>query len=501
MASVSTFVVNTATILIFQGNNDHNDEVEFLSQPLKAVSRKRSGVSVSAVSENVRRRIERLGSQRKAPSRVVYLQTVWRVNEGQPSVNKVKSGRFVGTMFPVEDSLSVSLFNDTSSGNFTTTFPLEMNMTNPEIIPKDEITNVSTAEGDLSYLDKCIPKTEWQTTAFINCNTFHEIDIPRSSVDLSKSGHNLSSIHEEQLTVLGEGWFRTAWRLDARDQTTVLKTLRIEREFLPEYYELHRRDAVAMERLTWSPFVVNVFGYCGNSAINEMADFPYRDVKDLEHFDRKMRYRERHPPIQRIKLQLAASIAQGVADIHSIDGPELGVTMVHYDLNPRNIAIFQHGRPKINDFNIAEFLRYDPATNRTCGFPNRMKQPWWRAPEEVNLTANVEIDEKVDIYSLGAILFHILTTHSPRGKMKKELMEGIRADVVRGIAPVLPPPFDSMTDPVTMAFKKAMDRCFVVDPKKRATAAEIVDILFQTLVKLLDGRDKNHPRESSKKRV
>lgn len=46
---------------------------------------------------------------------------------------------------------------------------------------------------------------------------------------------------------------------------------RLERDFLPEYYELHRRDAVAMERLTSSPYVMDVFGYCGQSALTELA--------------------------------------------------------------------------------------------------------------------------------------------------------------------------------------------------------------------------------------
>lgn len=72
--------------------------------------------------------------------------------------------------------------------------------------------------------------------------------------------------------------------LETRCATRVAgsKTLRLEREFKPEYYELHRRDAVAMERLTRSPFVVNVFGMCGNSALNELADFPYPGVQSLE---------------------------------------------------------------------------------------------------------------------------------------------------------------------------------------------------------------------------
>jgi len=38
-------------------------------------------------------------------------------------------------------------------------------------------------------------------------------------------------------------------------------TFRIDRDFLPEYYELHRRDAVSMERLTSSDYVMDSYGY------------------------------------------------------------------------------------------------------------------------------------------------------------------------------------------------------------------------------------------------
>jgi serine/threonine protein kinase len=357
-------------------------------------------------------------------------------------------------------------------------------------------SNLETAEDaaaptDELGLEKCVPMSDWQTASFPTCNTFHEIDLPLSSADNAHGKTTTQS--QEQLTVLGEGWFRTAWRLEQSGVTTVLKTLRIEREFLEEYYELHRRDAIAMERLTRSPFVVDIFAYCGQSAVNEIANFPFPDVKDLEHFDRRLRYHD-SPQINRIKLQVAASVAQGLADIHSIDGDNGTPTMAHYDINPRNIAMFSRGRPKINDFNIAEFLRRDPATNKTCGFPNRMHQPWWRAPEEVNVSSLVAVSEKVDIWALGGVLFHVMTTHSPRGKMKAERMELIRAEVAAGQPPVLMEPYASSRDPIFVAFRKALSRCFVVDPVARATASEIADILFDALLKVID-----HPEKVKKK--
>jgi hypothetical protein len=104
--------------------------------------------------------------------------------------------------------------------------------------------------------DTCLPMAKWMTASFVNCNSMHEIDLMGS----------VAQHDQTDLVLLGEGWFRSTWKYSVHNDlspssTVVVKTLRIEREFLEEYFELHRRDAVAMERLTFSPFVMDVYGY------------------------------------------------------------------------------------------------------------------------------------------------------------------------------------------------------------------------------------------------
>jgi hypothetical protein len=370
----------------------------------------------------------------------------------------------------------------------------------------------------------CEAAESWQTEAHPNCNSLHEIDMDPTNHDGAG------------LNFLGQGWFRSAWRLDPTtdDDTNigtsvVVKMLRLEREFLDEYYELHRRDAVAMDHLTFSPYVINVYGYCGQSAINELAEFK-EGINALEQLDRRLRGKD-GDGVLLLKLRLALSISIGLYHVHygrpglpwehaaedNIAGatstnltaaiatpPRMRATMAHYDINPRNIAIVASGKPKLNDFNIGEFLRYPQSTtmtgagsnsssnsngisttNTTCGFPSRLHEPWWRAPEEMdtNLDTLNFVDEKVDVYALGAVLFHILTTHSPRGKMKKERMEGVRATVQQGIRPTLMEPWASRQEPVVKAFREAMDLCFHADPKQRGTTAQVATILYRGLQK------------------
>lgn len=203
------------------------------------------------------------------------------------------------------------------------------------------------------------------------------------------------------------------------------------------------------------------------------------------------------PDSNLLKLQLGASVAVGVAHIHEID-EDNRPSMAHYDLNPRNIAIVGAGKPKINDFNIAEFLHWNPSKNATCGFPSRLHEPWWRAPEEVSLTQDnsTALTAAVDVYALGSILFHILTTHSPRGKMKKERAEEVRAKVLKGEPPFLDSKYTKSKDPSIVAFRKAMKLCFEPDPTKRGSARQVADIMLTALLEL---KKKRKARDAKKK--
>ncbi|CAB9503569.1 Probable serine/threonine-protein kinase [Seminavis robusta] len=393
-----------------------------------------------------------------------------------------------------------------------------------DAVESDGISKTTEETGT----QECVPMAEWQKSLPVNCNAMHELDMLASIINaqgnsngkkhrlttnvtqqdpntsnnipvFSRSlGHGAirnQTWNESQLKFLGQGWFRAAWKLDRQlpeqfqdekdslGETLVLKMLRPERDFTAEFYELHRIDAVAMERLSHSKFVLDVYGYCGQSALNEYANFRIPELSSLEKFDRQLRGKN-FPRINQMKLKLAIGVATGVAHLHEVpadlvtsDGNH--ATMAHYDINPRNVAIVKGGMPKLNDFNVAHFLKWNVRTNQTCGFESRLHEPWWRAPEEVSLNATQTLTEAVDVWSLGNLLFHILTTHSPRGKMKPYRMEAVRQDVLQGIPPALPKEFATSKDPAVAAFRKAMEMCFKKDPKERSSSREVSNTLLE----------------------
>ena len=271
----------------------------------------------------------------------------------------------------------------------------------------------------------------------------------------------------------------------------------MDREYLPEYYELHRREAIAMERLTASPYVMDMYGYCGNSAMTELA-FGEKGIDNLYRLAVGLKDNF-SPYVLQTKLQIAAMTAMGLSHVHNIPGEhESHATMAHYDFNPRNIIISASGTPKINDFNCAEFLTWNEKTLSPCGFEARLHEPWWRAPEEMILqektnTSNVDTDvqtnrrinEKVDVYSLGNVLFVLLTGLEPHGKAHKKLRyKNVTITLASGEIPALPIEYAESQDPIIAAIRIAILKCWEHDPNKRARSAQIAQFLYNALADL-----------------
>ena len=257
-----------------------------------------------------------------------------------------------------------------------------------------------------------------------------------------------------------------------------------------------------------SPYVIDIYGFCGQSAINELADF-FEDFTNLQAFARQLGgNNDEH--LLRLKLQICIMMALGVGHMHEIEGPN-NATMVHYDVNPKNVAIVQGGKPKLNDFNTVEFLRWDRVKQRRCGFRGRLHEPWWRAPEELvmpvsyakgkNITSSDAIvatledqpllDEKIDVWSLGNLIYNMLTGHAARGQAKTWRYAEVRRDVLSAKMPWRPTDaiYLNSTQPAIVAMRRAVERCIVKDPKKRWSALDVAYEMMDTLDMILEEKD------------
>lgn len=249
---------------------------------------------------------------------------------------------------------------------------------------------------------------------------------------------------------------------------------RFQHNFEDAHFEHDRIDAVAMERLTSSPHVINVFGFCGHSVLTEYADGS--GVGELADKSKKK-------PL--VRLKIARDIANGLADVHGIDG-DGNATFVHLDINPANV-VSVGGTLKLNDFNIGIIRRWNTTSNTPCGFPAQYPNPQWRSPEEARDEQN--LTEKVDVFSMGHIFFRLICGHEPWNKLEhggKPAKTEIDQKVRKGKLPFIPDFVMHTDDKEVIAIRKAMLRCYTVDPLQRPSAREIARTLELTLNRLQD---------------
>src|SRR5207253_6030883 len=114
----------------------------------------------------------------------------------------------------------------------------------------------------------------------------------------------------------------------------------------------------------------------------------------------------------RERLELFVPICQAVQHAH-----HKGI--IHRDLKPSNVLITVHDTkpvPKVIDFGVAKALGQE-LTDKTLftGFAQMVGTPLYMSPEQAG-QSGLDIDTRSDIYSLGVLLYELLTGTTPFGK-------------------------------------------------------------------------------------
>ncbi len=178
------------------------------------------------------------------------------------------------------------------------------------------------------------------------------------------------------------------------DRVVAIKTINLglaldEKE---EYEGRFYQEAKAAGRLN-HPNIVTIYdvGKSGDVAYIAMEFLEGRELRDIMN-DRGAL------PVDQV-LDVAAQVALGLAYAH-----EHGI--VHRDVKPSNIMLVRDGHAKISDFGIARMA--SSAVRTQTGMV--LGSPKYMSPEQV---MGKEIDQRSDIFSLGVMLYEMLTGQAP----------------------------------------------------------------------------------------
>ena len=182
-----------------------------------------------------------------------------------------------------------------------------------------------------------------------------------------------------------------------------IKVLHRDRNSQREHIERFFTEARATSAIE-DPGIVQIYDF---GITPQGVAYLVMEYLDGESLSARMRRLHLLQPYDAVRI--TRQIASSLMAVHAIG-------IVHRDLKPENLFMVRDGeasageRPKILDFGIAKLGDGDRGSSNTRTGAV-MGTPAYMSPEQCNDTG--KIDHRTDIYSLGCVLFHLLTGRPP----------------------------------------------------------------------------------------
>lgn len=249
------------------------------------------------------------------------------------------------------------------------------------------------------------------------------------------------------LRLLGRGGMGHVFEVVREDvspeRSAALKLLRPELAFHPEVTRRFLRERYAANRIAHRAFVKVIHDGTTDSG----APYFVMDLVRGETLGKRVR--ERGPFAEPEVVAIGAALLEAIAAAHASG-------VLHRDLKPENVTLEEDGSVRILDFGIAKMRDGDGEQSTVTG--QMLGTPTYMPPEQAR---GADIDERVDVYAIGATLIYLLT-----GKP---------------IRPVTGALFEAMTQPVSRAsvlaphvsgrLARVLDRALAFDKNDRYPSA------------------------------
>ncbi|MDD3363592.1 MAG: protein kinase [Syntrophomonas sp.] len=198
----------------------------------------------------------------------------------------------------------------------------------------------------------------------------------------------------ELIEIIGEGGMSTVYKARDRvlDRIVAVKILKDEFSRDKNFVEKFKTEALSAARIS-HPNIVNIYD------VGQENDIHYIVMELVDGKTLKDMIRSQAPLSIERAVDIAIMVCDGVQHAH-----EKGI--IHRDIKPHNILITEHGMVKVADFGIARAVSSGTITYGN----NIVGSVHYFSPEQARGEA---INRTTDIYSIGCILYEMLTGKVP----------------------------------------------------------------------------------------
>jgi hypothetical protein len=221
------------------------------------------------------------------------------------------------------------------------------------------------------------------------------------------------------IRLVGEGGMGTVYEAEQEEprRTVALKVIK-HGLATPDRLRRFRQESHALARLQ-HPGIAQI--YESSTADTGSGPQPYFAMEFIRGLPLEQ-YADVHQLDTRQKLALMAKVCEAVHHAHQRG-------LIHRDLKPGNILVDETGQPKILDFGVARVTQasaheFETQPETQTGLGQLVGTLAYMSPEQV-LGDSLEIDTRSDVYSLGVILYELLSGQPPYDVNRRPLPEAV----------------------------------------------------------------------------
>jgi serine/threonine-protein kinase len=267
--------------------------------------------------------------------------------------------------------------------------------------------------------------------------------------------------------LLGAGGFAFVYAATHRaGKRVAVKVLHAELSAFDELRARFIREAYFANTVD-HPGVVSVLD---DDVADDGAAFLVMDLLDGEDLKQRLTREGRLEPAE------VLVIAHGVLDVLAAAH---GKGLVHRDIKPENIFVTRAGEIKVLDFGVARALELASSGESMTQIGMVIGTPAFMPPEQAR--GRGLVDERSDLFAVGATMFALLTGRPPHGELK--VVQAVTAALTRAV-----PSLASAAPQATPAIVDVVDRAMAFEKAERWSTARVMQEAVRAAYEMLMGQ-------------